>query len=147
MFAVATESRFVRLYSMQANERTPFATFDLRDAAGYCVWTGMQISNDGKYILVSTSGLAHILVDAFQVCVCVCVCARVGGFVRARQYSAHVPAPVCMCTRVPVWRCLFPLYVITARSFRLLRAIPARLQPWCGFCEHDPRWGPDLAAV
>lgn len=65
IFAVGTPRQEIKLFSLQGSDRVPFSTFPL-PAVGQ--FTDMQFSNDGKYILVSTSGPAHMLVDAFAVC-------------------------------------------------------------------------------
>lgn len=65
VFAVGTPRQEIKLFSLKGSDRVPFSTFPL-PAVGH--FTDMQFSNDGKYILVSTSGTAHMLVDAFAVC-------------------------------------------------------------------------------
>jgi COMPASS component SWD2 len=64
----------VHLYDLRNYDKPPFATFDLnstesrfeskgqRPGVG---WTGMEFSNNGKLLLVSTNGAGHYLLDAF----------------------------------------------------------------------------------
>ncbi|KAK5167739.1 uncharacterized protein LTR77_007438 [Saxophila tyrrhenica] len=66
----------VHLYDYRNYDKPPFATFDLlsleqslsashgqKPAQG---WTGMEFSNNGKYILLSTNGPGHYILDAFS---------------------------------------------------------------------------------
>lgn len=64
----------VHLYDLRNYDKPPFATFDLLDiekqyehlgqrpGAG---WTGLEFSNNGKFVLVATNGPGHYLLDAF----------------------------------------------------------------------------------
>ncbi len=57
VFAVATQSRFLRLYDARNWERGAFAVFELtgpQTTASGC-WSGLQFSPDGKEILLTTS--------------------------------------------------------------------------------------------
>lgn len=66
----------VSLYDLKNYDRPPFATFDLLETEktlaashGQHVargWTGLEFSNNGKYLLVSTNGPGHYLLDAFS---------------------------------------------------------------------------------
>jgi COMPASS component SWD2 len=65
----------VLLYDFKNYDKPPFASFDLADVERKFVhlgqkpaegWTGLEFSNNGKYILVSTSGPGHYLLDAFD---------------------------------------------------------------------------------
>lgn len=66
----------VHLYDVRNYDKPPFATFDLleiekryqlshgqKSGEG---WTGIEFSNNGKYLLVSTNGPGHYLIDAFS---------------------------------------------------------------------------------
>lgn len=65
----------VHLYDLRNYDKPPFATFDLnsletrfeskgqRQGAG---WTGMEFSNNGKLVLISTNGVGHYLLDAYS---------------------------------------------------------------------------------
>lgn len=65
----------VLMYDLRNYDKPPFVAFDLeateRDYVRYGQkpgqgWTGMEFSNNGKYLLVSTSGPGHYLLDAFD---------------------------------------------------------------------------------
>lgn len=66
----------VHLYDFRNYDKPPFATFDLleierkyqqshgqKSGQG---WTGLEFSNNGKYILIPTNGPGHYLLDAFS---------------------------------------------------------------------------------
>lgn len=67
----------ILLYDLRNFDKPPFATFDLADierrisrtvpgqvpADG---WTTLEFSNNGKYLLLGTSGAGHYLLDAFD---------------------------------------------------------------------------------
>ncbi|TKA29249.1 hypothetical protein B0A50_03759 [Salinomyces thailandicus] len=66
----------VLLYDLKNYDKPPFASFDLQvierkyetlfgQQAGEG-WTGLEFSNNGKYILVTTNGPGHYLLDAFS---------------------------------------------------------------------------------
>jgi COMPASS component SWD2 len=65
----------VHLYDFRNYDKPPFATFDLleiekRYAASHGQktgqgWSGLELSNNGKYLLVPTNGPGHYLLDAF----------------------------------------------------------------------------------
>ncbi|KAK6431798.1 hypothetical protein LTR95_012039 [Oleoguttula sp. CCFEE 5521] len=69
-------SQTVCLYDLKNYDKPPFANFDLaeledrfaashgqRDAEG---WTGLEFSNNGKYLLVTTNGPGHYVLDAYE---------------------------------------------------------------------------------
>ncbi|CAD5218100.1 unnamed protein product [Bursaphelenchus okinawaensis] len=65
VIAVAIGSDQIRMYDKRAYENGPFVSFDLgiiKDTK----WTNIKFSEDGKSILVMTSGNYHRLVDAFN---------------------------------------------------------------------------------
>ncbi|GAB1727720.1 hypothetical protein NU195Hw_g1281t1 [Hortaea werneckii] len=65
----------VLLYDLKNYDKPPFATFDLLEIEKKCEmsygqrsgegWTSIEFSNNGKYILVSTNGPGHYIIDAF----------------------------------------------------------------------------------
>lgn len=57
VFAVATQSRYLRLYDARNWDRGAFAVFELTgpQASSSGTWSGLQFSPDGKEILVTTS--------------------------------------------------------------------------------------------
>ena len=65
----------VLLYDLKNYDKPPFATFDLAEVEKRFVsrgqrpgegWTGLEFGNNGKYILISTTGPGHYLIDAFS---------------------------------------------------------------------------------
>lgn len=76
VIAIASQStQSVLLYDLQNFDKPPFATFDLLDIENAhrdpqqprnAAWTGLEFSNDGKYILLGTAGAGHYLIDAFD---------------------------------------------------------------------------------
>jgi COMPASS component SWD2 len=65
----------VHLYDLKNYDKPPFATFDLLDiekkqeSQGQKSgegWTGMEFSNNGKFVLISTTGSGHYILDAFS---------------------------------------------------------------------------------
>ncbi|KAL1919489.1 uncharacterized protein VTP21DRAFT_2182 [Calcarisporiella thermophila] len=70
IFAVAFDSSVIRLYDMKAYDKGPFITFSgpPNDAhqSSRAEWTSLRFSNDGKKILVTTSGDMHFVLDAFH---------------------------------------------------------------------------------
>ena len=66
----------VHLYDLRNYDKPPFTTFDLLDLEARFRashgqkqgegWTGMEFSNNGKYMLISTNGPGHYLIDAFS---------------------------------------------------------------------------------
>uniref|UniRef100_UPI00358DF22A WD repeat-containing protein 82 n=1 Tax=Myxine glutinosa TaxID=7769 RepID=UPI00358DF22A len=65
IFAAGLNSEMIKLYDLRSFDKGPFATFRLQQDRT-CDWTGLKISNDGKYILIATNGGLLRLVDAFQ---------------------------------------------------------------------------------
>merc|ERR1712004_22086 len=65
IFAAGINSEMIKLYDLRSFDKGPFSTFRLQQDKT-CDWTGMKFSNDGKMILISTSGSIIRLVDAFQ---------------------------------------------------------------------------------
>ncbi|EMC98152.1 hypothetical protein BAUCODRAFT_146720 [Baudoinia panamericana UAMH 10762] len=71
----STPAQQILLYDLKNYDKPPFAEFDLletekkyihlgqRPAEG---WTGIEFSNNGKYMLISTNGPGHYLIDAFS---------------------------------------------------------------------------------
>lgn len=65
----------VHLYDLKNYDKPPFTTFDLlaieqklashgqKPGEG---WTGMEFSNNGKFVLISTTGPGHYILDAFS---------------------------------------------------------------------------------
>jgi COMPASS component SWD2 len=65
----------LHLYDYRNYDKPPFATFDLLDIEQRYAshgqksgegWTGMEFANNGKYILLSTNGPGHYVLDAFN---------------------------------------------------------------------------------
>lgn len=65
----------VLLYDLKNFDKPPFATFDLLETEKRFAargqkpgegWTGLEFSNNGKYILLTTAGAGHYLLDAFS---------------------------------------------------------------------------------
>lgn len=76
MTIASPPAQTIHLYDFRNYDKPPFATFDLLDTekryqashgqksgAG---WTGLEFSNNGKYLLLSTNGPGHYLLDAFS---------------------------------------------------------------------------------
>lgn len=76
VIAVASPpAQTVHLYDLRNYDKPPFATFDLleiekrfqshgqKQGQG---WTGLEFSNNGRYMLITTNGPGHYLVDAFS---------------------------------------------------------------------------------
>lgn len=68
-------AQMVTLYDLRNYDKPPFATFDIEPfEAPYTSrgqkpgegWTGLEFSNNGKYLLISTNGPGHLLLDAFS---------------------------------------------------------------------------------
>jgi len=64
----------VLMYDLKNYDKPPFATLDLLETEkrfGHLGqqsgqgWTGLEFSNNGKYILIATSGPGHYLIDAY----------------------------------------------------------------------------------
>jgi len=65
----------ILLYDLRNFDKPPFATFDLQDIERRYShygqrqgegWTSLEFSNNGKYILLGTSGPGHYVLDAFE---------------------------------------------------------------------------------
>jgi COMPASS component SWD2 len=73
VIAIASPSTHaILLYDIRNYDKPPFATFDLMDYEGRFLggqgaeWTKMEFTNDGKSLVVSTTGSGHFVVDAFS---------------------------------------------------------------------------------
>ncbi|KAK3669260.1 hypothetical protein LTR78_010867 [Recurvomyces mirabilis] len=76
VFAVASPTaQAVVLYDLKNFDKPPFATFDLADVEKRYVhlgqrpaegWTGLEFGNNGKFLLITTNGGGHYLLDAFS---------------------------------------------------------------------------------
>eukprot|EP01118_Nematostelium_gracile_P020535 TRINITY_DN9983_c0_g1_i1.p1 TRINITY_DN9983_c0_g1~~TRINITY_DN9983_c0_g1_i1.p1 ORF type:complete len:354 (-),score=88.68 TRINITY_DN9983_c0_g1_i1:5-961(-) len=64
IFAVATAINVVKLYDLRSFDKGPFSTF-LLDKVNPIEWSGLKFSNDGKYILLSTTNGQIFLIDSF----------------------------------------------------------------------------------
>ncbi|KAF2468845.1 WD repeat-containing protein-like protein [Lindgomyces ingoldianus] len=62
----------VLLYDIRNYDKAPFATFDLLDLEQRFLgpqggdWTKMEFTNDGKSLVISTTGTGHFILDAFS---------------------------------------------------------------------------------
>jgi COMPASS component SWD2 len=62
----------VLLYDIRNYDKPPFATFDLTDMEQRFLgaqggdWTKMEFTNDGKNLVISTTGNGHFVLDAFS---------------------------------------------------------------------------------
>lgn len=62
----------IHLYDVRNYDKPPFATFDLLEYASRFLggqggeWTKMEFTNDGKNLIVSTTGCGHFVLDAFE---------------------------------------------------------------------------------
>ncbi|CAG8483641.1 10387_t:CDS:2 [Acaulospora colombiana] len=80
VFAIAIQhpDRIIQLYDSRKFDESPFSTFKVEDSnanpivssppttAKLSEWTGIKFSNDGQKILITTSGDAHYIIDAFD---------------------------------------------------------------------------------
>lgn len=74
VFAVASEAaQTILLYDFRNYDKEPFAQFDLLEHSHTITpntvirnWNKLEFSNDGKSLLVGTSGHGHLLLDAFE---------------------------------------------------------------------------------
>lgn len=69
VFAVGVASSSLHMYDARNYKNGPFDIFRFNQnsrSGGMGEWTRMCFSNDGKYILVSTSGEYHHLIDSFN---------------------------------------------------------------------------------
>lgn len=70
VFAVASPTaQTILLYDFRNYDKEPFSTFDILP---YCQnsilggWNNLEFSNDGKHLLLGTTGRSHFLLDAFD---------------------------------------------------------------------------------
>jgi COMPASS component SWD2 len=72
VFAVASPTaQALLLYDFRNFEKEPFATFDMlpyfqNNQNSPKAWNKLEFSNDGKHILLGTTGTQHLLLDAFD---------------------------------------------------------------------------------
>jgi len=69
VFAVASPTaQAILLYDFRNYDKEPFSTFDILPYAldNNAGWNKLEFSNDGKSILLGTSGRSHLLMDAFD---------------------------------------------------------------------------------
>lgn len=71
IFAVATASKYIRLYDARNWERGAFTTFELNNAemtGSTGKWSDLQFSPDGKELLVGTglTGTVGVVLDSFE---------------------------------------------------------------------------------
>ncbi|TAQ90649.1 hypothetical protein B7494_g1027 [Chlorociboria aeruginascens] len=74
VFAVASPTaQTILLYDQRNFDKEPFSTFDMLEACHELPtsspnqgWNKLEFSNDGKYILLGTTGHSHYLLDAFK---------------------------------------------------------------------------------
>lgn len=72
VFSVATKSNEIRLFDMKNFQPGPFSTFILGtpgQPGSYPLkdeWISMKFNNDGKYLLISTVGDSHMIIDSFN---------------------------------------------------------------------------------
>jgi len=64
IFAVATGTNMVKLYDLRSYDKGPFSSFLVNYAP--IEWSSMKFSNNGKYILLSTTTNVIFLLDAFS---------------------------------------------------------------------------------
>ncbi|KAK7530881.1 WD repeat-containing protein-like protein [Phyllosticta citribraziliensis] len=63
----------ILLYDLRNFDKAPFATFDLHDieqqytpGAGGHNWSKLEFTNDGKHLVLGTTGVGHFVLDAFE---------------------------------------------------------------------------------
>lgn len=73
VIAIASQlGHAVLLYDVRNYDKIPFATFDLADMEQRFLgpnggdWTKLEFTNDGKHLIVSTTGSGHFVLDAFD---------------------------------------------------------------------------------
>lgn len=65
VFAVASQPlQSVSLYALKHFDRRPFLTFNVPDCNGQ--WSKVELANNGKLLLLSTTGDRHFVFDAFN---------------------------------------------------------------------------------
>ncbi|KAF2734109.1 WD repeat-containing protein 82 [Polyplosphaeria fusca] len=68
----SAQTNSILLYDVRLFDKAPFATFDMMDAGQRFLggagadWTKLEFTNDGKSLVVSTSGSGHFVLDAFS---------------------------------------------------------------------------------
>lgn len=88
VFAVAApQLKSVSLYSIRSYETRPFLTFEVDSTEGS--WYKLEFSNNGKYILLATSG-DHYMFDAYNGSRLVTL--KGGSALASRKWSSHSPA-------------------------------------------------------
>jgi len=73
VFAVASPtSQSILLYDFRNFDKPPFSTFDMLPHSNLMIsnsishgWNKIEFSNDGKHILLGTTGQNHLVIDAF----------------------------------------------------------------------------------
>ncbi|KAF2705986.1 WD repeat-containing protein-like protein [Pleomassaria siparia CBS 279.74] len=73
VIAIASpQTHAVLLYDIRNYDKPPFATFDLQELEQRFLgsqggdWTKMEFTNDGKSLVISTTGVGHFVLDAFS---------------------------------------------------------------------------------
>src|SRR6202000_2195031 len=70
VFAVASPAaQAILLYDFRNYDREPFSTFDVLQHSQDSItkgWNKLEFSNDGKFLLLGTTGRSHFLLDAFD---------------------------------------------------------------------------------
>ena len=74
VFAVASPvAQSILLYDLRNYDKEPFATFDVMQSNFQLSrgdvgkgWNKLEFSNDGKCLLIGTTGIGHLLLDAFD---------------------------------------------------------------------------------
>jgi COMPASS component SWD2 len=67
VFAVALDSRYIRLYDVSGYERGPFACFEIVDPQRpQVVWNLLRFSPDGKDVMIGTLNGVVYIIDAFD---------------------------------------------------------------------------------
>lgn len=73
VIAIASQlGHAVLLYDVRNYDKIPFATFDLADMQQRFLgpnggdWTKIDFTNDGKHLIISTTGSGHFVLDAFD---------------------------------------------------------------------------------
>ncbi|KAI9352491.1 WD40-repeat-containing domain protein [Zopfochytrium polystomum] len=70
VFTVATNSSEIRLFDVKNYDSGPFSTYTIAQTPNAYPsrdeWISIKANNDGKFLLVSTTGESHIIVDSFS---------------------------------------------------------------------------------
>ncbi|XP_077384685.1 WD repeat-containing protein 82-like isoform X2 [Festucalex cinctus] len=64
IFAAGVDSQSIKLYDIRAFAKGPFKSFEVR-LNRICDWTGLNFSDDGKQILISTNGGMICILNSF----------------------------------------------------------------------------------